>query len=420
MTRDPRQILGDIVSPQGRLDPFSLYDELRAHGPVVPIRPGLVATVGYEACQQSLRSQALSVLDEVGLSSTIPEWRRHPAIVAYLSSMLHSNRPAHGQVRRRAAPVFAPAMVAGLEDQVVRLTDDLLDDLASAGPTGTRDFVSAFASRLPIAVIGAVLGVPVPDQQWLTRCAASLTLALEGISNPDRLAEADRAMSELGDYLEWEVCQRPGSAQTDVVAALLGADQTGAVLDRDTVLGNLMLILTAGFETTSFFFAWAVRHAAGGLSFGGDHRERLATDPDFTADFVEEVLRLESPVQATSRWAGAPVEIDGVSVPEGTKVLVILGAGNRDPLKFPDPHRFDPSRPDVKPLTFGAGPHYCLGAPLSRLEARVALPRLFARFPWLHDTGPSRRRDQWVGRGYESLEVRPGPESVDLSLAEAG
>ena len=166
----------------------------------------------------------------------------------------------------------------------------------------------------------------------------------------------------------------------------------------------MMLLLTAGFETTSFLLGHclllALQHP--------EHARRLRTEPGFEVGYVEEVLRFEAPVQATSRWAATEIDLLGHPVPAGTKVVLILGAANRDPRRFADPDRFDPDRGTGQPLSFGAGSHFCLGAPLSRMEAQIALPRLLRRFPELALAGPPVRRDTWVGRGLDELPIRLG------------
>jgi cytochrome P450 len=166
----------------------------------------------------------------------------------------------------------------------------------------------------------------------------------------------------------------------------------------------MMLLLTAGFETTSFLLGH-------GLLLALQHRRhatRLGAEPGFEIGYVEETLRFAAPVQATSRWAAAELTLLGNPVPAGTKVVLILGAANRDPARFADPGRVDPDRGDIQPLSFGAGSHFCLGAPLSRMEAQIALPRLMRRFPELAVAGPPLRRDTWVGRGLDELPIRLG------------
>jgi cytochrome P450 hydroxylase len=277
--------------------------------------------------------------------------------------------------------------------------------LAEAGGRGeTVDFIAEFASRLPIAVISALLGVPEHDQAWFRRIAADVTIALEGTTDLKALSVADAAMQDLGDYFVALIERRRPEPAEDVVSALMHS--AAEPLSEQELVGNLMLLLTAGFETTSFLLGhclWlAMRHR--------HYAARLRIEPEFAVGFVEETLRFETPVQATSRWAATGLTLLGHPVAAGTKVVLILGAANRDPRQFAEPGRFDPgrfgpNRGGVQPLSFGAGSHFCLGAPLSRMEAQIAMPRLLRRFPKLALAGAPSRRDTWVGRGLDGLPI---------------
>ena len=233
-------------------------------------------------------------------------------------------------------------------------------------------------------MISALLGVAEEDLAWFRSVATDLTIALEGITGEARLAVADAAMDELGAYFTDLVADRRRNPKDDVAGLLVDAhDSDGDRLSRDELVGNMMLMLTAGFETTTFLLGYALL-----LAFEHGPLDRLREEPGFARGFTEAQ--------------------GGTTVPAGTKIVLMLGAGNRDPRWFFRPERFDPDRPDVQPLSFGAGPHFCLGAPLSRLEAEIALPRLLRRFPRLAPAGPAVRRDTWVGRGLSRLPLTTG------------
>jgi cytochrome P450 len=407
-TTEPRALVSALVSPEGRRDPYPLYEALRAHGDLVAVKSGLAVVVGYAACDEALREPRLLVQDAAAYDRVAPGWRAHASLRAYTDSMLYRNPPGHAPLRRLAATAFTPRRVEALREPIERLTDRLLDRLAELGAAGPVDFIPEFAARLPIAVISALLGVAERDQDWFRSVADRITIALEGITAADRLAVADAAMDELRAYFDDVIAHRRAHPADDVVGALVrarddGADRNpgGGALSHDELIGNMMLMLTAGFETTSFLLGHALLVALLDPVLAG----RLRAEPDFVAGYVEEVLRLEPPVQATSRWAGTDLTVRGHRVAEGTKLVVILAAGNRDPARFTEPHRFDPDRPPFVPLSFGAGAHFCLGAPLSRLEARIALPRLLRRFPGLAAGGEPVRRDTWIGRGLDRLPL---------------
>ncbi|MEV3981725.1 cytochrome P450 [Nonomuraea sp. NPDC003560] len=398
----PAEIVAALVAPEGRRDPYPLYELLRAHGPVVPVRPGLTVAVGYAEINRALRDNRLRVQDAAGYDHIYPAWRSHSSLRGYTDSMLYRNPPGHTQTRRLVSSGFTPARVAGMQESVERMVHRLLDRLADLGAGGTPvDYVAEFASRLPIAVISALIGVAEEDQKWFRQVASDLTIALEGITNVARLSIADKAMDELAGYFGELIDDRRRHPADDMLTALVRAHDDGTRLSHDELVGNLMLLLTAGFETTSFLLGHGLR-----LAFEHPGQAaRLRAEPGFATAYVEEVLRFEAPVQATSRWAETATDVSGVPVPGGTKVVLMLAAGNRDPRRFPDPARFDPDRPDVQPLSFGAGPHFCLGAPLSRMEARIALPLLLRRFPALSAAEPPDHRDRWVGRGLHRFLV---------------
>jgi cytochrome P450 len=398
--RPPLEIIRELVGP-GRTDPYPRYEQLRAHGAVVGVRTGLMVVLGYAECAAALRDSRLQVQDSASYDVIYPDWREHPALRGYLDSMLYRNPPDHARMRRLVSGGFTPRRVSALRPAIEQLTDRLLDDLAEAGNAGAAvEFIAGFASRLPIAVISALLGVPEHDQAWFRRIAADVTIALEGITNLDALAVADEAMQDLGDYFVALIERRRPAPVDDLVSAL--AHSSAERLSQHELVANLMLLLTAGFETTSFLLGHGLSQA---LQHRG-HACRLRAEPGFEIGYVEETLRFEAPVQATSRWAATDLTLLGNPVPAGTKVVLILGAANRDPARFADPGRFDPDREDIQPLSFGAGSHFCLGAPLSRMEAQIALPRLVRRFPHLAVAGPPLRRDTWVGRGLDELPIR--------------
>lgn len=403
---DPRAIVSAIVAPDGRRDPYPHYERLRAAGDVVAVKPGLMMVLGYAECSRALREPQLRVQDGLSYDSVYPTWREHSALRGYIDSMLYHNPPDHARLRRLVSSGFTPARVAAMRPSIERMTDQLLDRIADLGAGGAPvDFIAEFASRLPIAVISALLGVSEEDQVWFRSVATDLTIALEGITSTARLDVADSAMDELSAYFTDLIDHRRLHPVDDTVGDLIRVhDADGERLSRDELLGNMMLMLTAGFETTSFLLGYCLKIALERPELIG----RLRDEDGFARNYAEEVLRFESPVQATSRWAAADVELLGTPVPANTKLVLVLGAGNRDPRRFEQPDRFDPDRPDIQPLSFGAGPHFCLGAPLSRMEAQIAMPRLLRRFPRLAAAAAAERRDTWVGRGLNRFLLTTG------------
>jgi cytochrome P450 len=403
LVMQPGEAIVTMVGPEGRQNPYPFYEAIRAHGNLVQVKEGTMVAVGYAEIDRALREPQLKVQDWKSFDHVYPEWRSHSSLRGYTDSMLYRNAPDHPRMRRLVNGGFTPRRVTSMRPAIEKMADRLLDHMEDLGADGSPvDFIPEFASRLPIAVISELLGVPEEDHVWFRSVAADLTLALEGINTVSGLDPADAAMDDLSAYFSALIDHRRHQPVDDMVSALVQVHHTdGDRLSQDELLGNMMLLLTAGFETTTFLLGHALL-----LAFEHPHfAERLRSEPGFADGYVEELLRFEPPVQATTRWAGADVDVLGTRVPDGTKLILILAAGNRDPLRFDEPDRFNPDRRDIQPLTFGAGSHFCLGSPLARMEAQIALPRLLRRFPGLAIAATPVRRNTWVGRGLDFFPV---------------
>jgi cytochrome P450 len=327
-----------------------------------------------------------------------PDWAEHPALKQLFTSMLALNPPDHTRLRRLVSATFTARRVQALRPAIGQLVDDLLD-----GMTGEVDFISAFAFPLPVNVIGELLGVPAPDRPRFQTLVRDWTLVLEVIDD-DVLRRADPAAAAVRDYLGGLAAERRRRPGTDLLSALVLAEEAGDQLSEDELLTTAGLLFAAGFETTTNLLA-------NGLVALQHHPEQLRLlreRPDLAPSAVEELLRFDSPVQIASRVAGAPLELAGIEVAAGERIVAYLGAGNRDPRRFAAPDRLDLTRPDNAPLSFGGGIHYCLGAPLARLEAQIALPALVRRFPRLSLSGVPERRDSLTLRGFTRLPVDVG------------
>lgn len=401
----PADAIAAMVTPEGRQNPYPFYEAIRAHGPMVQVKPGLIATVGYRESTRALRESRLKVQDEKSFDLAFPDWRSHSSLRGFTSSMLYRNPPDHTRMRRLVTGAFTPRRLTAVKPVIEEMTDRLLDRMAALGSGGrTVDLMAEFAFRLPVAVISEMLGVPEGDQVWFRAAAADVMIALEGLTN-DELDRADRAADELSAYFIELIGHRRRQPADDLLSALVQIhDANGDRLSQDELVGNLILLLTAGFDTTTHVLGHGALHAIDNPDFAA----RLCDEPDFVPGYVEEILRFEPPVQATSRWASADVDLLGMQVPADTKVLVMLAAANRDPHRFPRPDQFDPGRRDSQPLTFAGGPHFCVGAPLARIEVQIALPRLLRRFPNLAIDGTPAYRDRWLARGHDWFPVALG------------
>jgi cytochrome P450 len=382
-------IVQELMSPAGRADPFPLYAAAHRLGPVVAVTDAVFLVVGYAAVNDVLRNPAFEI-------PTVPSGQ--PALELMQRSILRANPPDHGRMRSLISQVFTPRRVAALQPAIEAAVDTLLDQLTDDGPR--VDFMDRFAFQLPVTVICELLGVPLADRHRFRPLASDLTAALELTSELD--GPADAAARELGEYFSQLVQNRRRAATDDLVGALVTAHDAGdGRLSDEELLANLILLLVAGFETTTDLLG----NGLAILLERPDVAAALRSGRIRTRDFVEEVLRFDSPVQVTTRVARTGgLRVGGVPV-DGDLIL-LLGAANRDPALFAQPDRFDPARSGNKPLSFGAGAHICLGNNLARLEASVAFARLVDRFPAITAAGAAVRRDRLVLRGYQTLPIK--------------
>ncbi|MEU1055352.1 cytochrome P450 [Streptomyces sp. NPDC005876] len=377
-------------------DPHPVYARLRERGPVHRVRPlgsepghQTWLVVGYEAARAALADPRLSK-DPAGIGLTFLD---DELIGKYL---LTTDPPQHTRLRSLVTRAFTARRVEALRPRIGRITDGLLDAML---PLGRADLVASFAYPLPITVICELLGVPELDR------AAFREMSTEVVAPSDAESEHDaivRLAAYLTDLIEDKRCAGPAD---DLLSDLIRTtSEDGDRLSAEELRGMAYLLLVAGHETTVNLLANAVLAL---LTHPGQ-LAALRADMSLIDGAVEEALRWEGPVgNATFRYAVEPLEIDGVPVGKGDTVMVCLTAADRDPARHPDPHRFDIRRETRGHLAFGHGIHYCLGAPLARLEARTALASLLERAPALALDGPP---GDWLPgrlvRGVRSLPIR--------------
>lgn len=401
---DSAAIMEQLMTAEGRNDPYPLYEQAREHGTVSHCGDGMMMAVGYREVNEALRNGSLLVADAELRSRWEPGFADHASKLMLGRSMLERNQPDHARMRSLVASVFTARRVAALAPAVVAAVHRLLDEMAEQGADGSPvDFMDSFAYRLPVGVICELLGVPETDRGLFRSLAADLTVSLEIQAEDPELDLADLAAHELGGYFTELAAQRRAHPQDDLVSALVRvADADPARLSGQELIANLVLMLIAGYETTTNLLG-------NGLALLLDHPEvadGVRAGTVSPAGLTDEVLRFDSPVQLTSRVAlSNGLRIGELEVPYGTFAFLLIGGANHDPLRYEHPERFDPSRRDSRPLSFGGGSHYCLGAQLARLEATAAVPALLARFPGLTLAGEPVRRGRLVLRGYQSFPV---------------
>ncbi|MGH3303243.1 MAG: cytochrome P450 [Streptosporangiaceae bacterium] len=401
------EILRALFTLDAASDPYPHYADLHATGDVCHPSPwSSIFVVGHAAIESVLRDPRFEVPGATGLDESFPGWREHPSMSK--NSVLDLNGTEHARVRGLMSRAFSHRRVASLAPVIAATTASLLDDMADRGAGGEPvDFMERFACPLPVTVICDLIGIPPADRETFRPLAADLVTGLLGERRraEDALAVADAATTRLNDYFTALADERRQRQSDDLISVLVQVHDAGdGQLSNAELLDNLNTLLLAGFLTTTNLLGngLAVMLADPAMAAAMRQGELAA------AGFVEEALRYDAPVQMTARRAAGAAEIAGRPVSPGTQVVLLVGAGNRDPRRFTSPDRFNPRRPDAGALSFGGGPHFCLGAALARLEATIAFRALLARFPAIAAAGDPRRVPGLAFRGFDFLPVRVG------------
>ncbi|MEH1015065.1 cytochrome P450 [Micromonospora sp. CPCC 206060] len=403
---DITSVLAGLYSSDGRRDPYPHYAALHRLGPVsaLPPRQQVGAPVaiacGYDVVDQVLR-------DPEWFKNTLPSEGEHPILNTFETSMMFTNPPTHGRMRQVFARVFTPRRLDALEPVVVRVTEQLLDRMAEQGAGGASfDYVAEFAYPMPALVMAEFIGIPETDLEWYRARVKRIDdfLDVSG-KTPELIRAADDAASELRGYYTDLIAHRRRAPGEDLISSLVAAVDAGAAgITEQELISNLIVLFNASFVTTIYLLGSGLPL----LLAQPDVVAKLPGDQDLALDCCHEILRCESPVQFLTRQAPRDTELAGVPVGRDQVVLLMVGAANRDPARFPEPDRFDPARRGPASLAFGAGAHFCLGAAVSRIEGRIALPRLFARFPGLAVAGPPVYTGSLFLRGIDVLPVTTG------------
>jgi cytochrome P450 len=398
---DAAQILAALGTPEGRTDPYPLYAALHELGEVIKLSEHDVLVVGYDDINLVLRDPGFLVTDEVTLDEGFPAWRDNPVFLQSVDWILNLNAPRHARIRSLLAKTFTARRVVGMRPAIEAMADELLDAMADRGANGSAvEFMQDFAYLLPVTVICELIGIPDSDRAGFRPLARDLAGIFE-MHDLEALPRINAAAVELLSYFTDLAALRRSDPRGDLLSDLLAvSDAADGRLTDAELLHNMTLLLVAGFETTTNLLG-------NGLQIVLDrpeYVEGVGAGSVPPAAFVEEVLRFDSPVQLTSRH-GYDTTISDVAVSAQSEVVLLLGAGNRDPRRFANALSFDPARGDGGPLSFGGGAHFCIGAALARLEGAVAFPRLFGRFPKIAPAGEPTRRDTLLLRGFDMLPV---------------
>ncbi|ORW31605.1 cytochrome [Mycobacterium paraense] len=396
-------LLLQLLDPARRADPYPLLAQFRERGPLHLPQSNLTVFSAYRDCDEVLRHPSSS---SSNMKSTVVKRQLEAGLVqprSFPPGFLFLDPPDHTRLRKLVAKAFSPKVVSALEPEIIALVDGLLDRIAEKGEF---DVVEDFAYPLPVAVICRLLGVPLEDEPQFSKASAVLAQALDPFSTitgvpPDVANERMQAVRGLRGYLHDLIERRRSEPGDDLLSGLVAVEESGDQLTEDEIVSTCNLLLIAGHETTVNLIGNAI------LAMLQDpvHWAALGADAGRAPAIVEETLRYDPPVQLAGRVAAEDITIGDVDVPAGDIMMVLLAAAQRDPAEFDRPDSFDPDRGTLRHLGFGRGIHYCLGAPLARLEAGAALSAVTARFPQARLAGEPHYKANVTLRGLSELMV---------------
>ena len=379
-------------------DPFPWYHALRRYDPVHRNPDGSIVVSRYDDAVVCYRDPRMRSDKRIEFGRTMgagPLYRHHT------TSLVFNDPPLHTRVRKLIAAAFTPRALKALEPKIVAIIDGLLD---AAETQGRMDLIEDYAFALPVEVICDMFGVPHGERAPFRRWSLAILSGLEPVVSAEKLAAGDRAVEEFTTYLDALIAdrkRRPTEDESDILSALIHGEIDGESLTHEELVQNCIFILNAGHETTTNL----VGNAIDALLRFPDQRARLLREPALIESAVEEALRFESSNQLGNRRTTAPIELGGVALNPGSYIHICIGGANRDPAQFPAPDRFDIARTPNRHLAFATGAHACIGMSLARMEGRIAISRLIARFPELRRDGPFTRNGRARFRGFATYKL---------------
>jgi cytochrome P450 len=394
------------LPPAFRADPYPFYEQLRAMAPVLWV-PGLFGrgawlVTSHRGCNAVLRENRYGKEPERVLP---PEELANRTIVMAskfgAKNMLFRDPPDHTRLRGLVNQAFTPRMLERLRPHVQEIAEELVRQMAGQDEV---DLVERFNFALPVIVIAEMLGVPVADRDKFHAWSAPLAAMTDPTATPAMIAAAQAVLPEMTGHMEEIIAKRRVEPQEDLITLLLQAHDAGDRLSTEELLATCRLLLIAGHETTVNL----IGNGTLALLRHPEQRAWLAANPDKIVGAVEELLRYDSPVQLTMRIAFEEMELEGQTIKKGDQVMTLLGAANRDPLQFEEPARLNLQRANAQThVAFGGGIHFCLGAPLARMEGQIAINALLKAFPQMElATEELKYRGNITLRGLQALPVR--------------
>jgi cytochrome P450 len=395
-------------APEFQYDPYPFYDAMRAEEPIWFWEEGnMWLFTRYEDISVLLRDKRLGrtmehiLLREGRALPTYPE-AEAPFRKLGQHSMFDKEPPDHTRLRSLVHKVFTPRRVENLRERIQAITDQLLDQVEGQG---RMDLLEDFAVPLPVTVIAELLGIPEEDRHRLRPWSRDIVAMYELDHTDEQARQAVQAAIEFSDYLRALAHERRRFPQEDLISALALVEEAGDQLTEDELISTCVLLLNAGHEAT----VNVIGNGMLALLNHPDQMEALLRNPALISTAVEEMMRYDTPLQLFRRWVLEDLDYKGFSFKQGTEVALMFGAANCDPAPFLNPHTFDITRQDNQHIAFGNGIHYCLGAPLARLELQVAIGTLLRRLPNLRIDGEQPEyRNAYVIRGLQRLPVAFG------------
>ncbi|MFE0154227.1 cytochrome P450 [Nonomuraea sp. NPDC059007] len=393
----------DPWNPDFVAHPYDVYAELRRAEPVSFFEPtGQYLVSRYADVNALLRDRRLGrsylhVAEHEEFGQEAPPDFQEPFWRVVNASMLDVEPPVHTRLRRLVSKAFTPRMVESLRPRVRAIAGGLVDAFVAKGG---GDLLAEVAEPLPVTVIAEMLGIPDADRHLLRPWSADICLMYELNPSPQAQHTAVRAAAEFADYLKDLARERRRQPGEDLVSALAQIEE----LTEDELVGTCVLLLNAGHEATVNVTGngwWSLFRNPAEL-------ERLRADRSLLPTAIEELMRWDTPLQMFERWVLEDIEVEGVAIPKGVEVALLFGSANRDPEVFADPDRLDVGRADNPHISFGAGIHFCLGAPLARIELMESFGALLEKAPNLELVREPVWKPGYVIRGLESLEVTTG------------
>jgi cytochrome P450 len=390
----------DFTDPDFVENPYPALKELRQCGmPVWHEELNMFLAARYTDANAVLRTKTLGRI----FTPKEPESQWNEFNWLHSDSLLDSEPPKHTRLRSLVGKAFSRSRIEALRPEIERLANDLLDQAENKIATnGSFDLIADYAEPLPVKVIAALLGFPDKDEHLLRPWSQSIVKMYEVTPSAQAQAEAQQAAHEFAEYVRDLMLERKLNPSSDLISELASVEEAGEKLNAQELIATCVLLLNAGHEAS-------VNGFGNGMVATFEHEsqlEKLRSNPrGLTDTAIEEFLRFDAPLHLFERTATADTEVGGVLVREGQKIASLLGSANRDETVFERADDLDLTREQNPHIGFGAGIHFCLGAPLSRIELSASLPLLFERFPNLSLTQKPKRRPTFVLRGYESVIV---------------